>query len=108
MNASTTVSLHALRTSVNRLLDEIERRRGDEIDLGADFYWVLPASSAYDLDAPPIPGAHTTGSLVDDLATVRELSADTDEDADVVVWHDLAHLLGVLQRLAALDLPHGD
>jgi hypothetical protein len=47
--------------------------------------------------------------LVDDLKTVRELAAGDREavgdEPDVIVWHDLAHLVGVLQRLAAMDLP---
>ncbi|PPK98583.1 hypothetical protein CLV92_101282 [Kineococcus xinjiangensis] len=46
---------------------------------------------------------------MDDLDVVRELAAgrpdEEGEKAEVVVWHDLAHVIGVLQRLAALHLP---
>lgn len=103
--------MNALRTSLERVLGEVQRRHGDEVDLTADAYWVLPAKHAYGQGGPPPAEVHTLGSLVDDLKTVRELATEDREAvgaaADVVVWHDLAHLIGVLQRLAALDLPDG-
>jgi hypothetical protein len=60
---TTTVSLDALRTSLERVLTEIQRRHGDEVDLAADSYWVLPAEAAYDHGASAIAGAHTLGSF---------------------------------------------
>lgn len=109
MSKPSTVSIDALRTSLIRVLGEVQRRHGDEIDLEVDAYWALPARHAYDLNVPPPAEAHTVASLVDDLGAVRELANGPDEDLDdgsgVIVWHDLAHLVGVLQRLAAVDLP---
>jgi hypothetical protein len=38
---------------------------------------------------------------------MRELLAD-DPDRPVVAWHDLAHVIGILSRLAALGLAPGE
>jgi hypothetical protein len=41
------------------------------------------------------------GQLSDDVQEIRSLVARED---DVIVSHDLAHLIGVLQRIAAQEL----
>jgi hypothetical protein len=51
---------------------------------------------------PPID-ALTLGQLRDDVHAIRGL-LDRDADDGVFVWHDLRHLVGVLQRIAAQDL----
>ncbi|WP_459642371.1 hypothetical protein [Kineococcus sp. NUM-3379] len=107
MTETTSVSMSVLRTALDRVLDEVQRRHGEVIDLDADLYYVLPKESVYRPGVTPDGEACTLASLVDDLDTIRELAAGRpDEDGadpEVTVWHDLAHLVGVLQRLAALD-----
>ncbi|MDG4823858.1 hypothetical protein O7635_18540 [Asanoa sp. WMMD1127] len=98
MDKGAVVRVADLRVAVERLLAEVERDRGAEVDLGADYYLVVPLESAYELHAgsPQL----TMGQLSDDVASLRELL----ERDDVCVWHDLAHVVGILTRLAALDL----
>jgi hypothetical protein len=102
VDAPQTVSLTQLRHVLDRVLNDLVARHGDEIELTADYYWVLDARAAYDLTATPSIDQLTMVQLSDDLAEVTALSAARDV---LVPWHDLAHLIGVLQRLAAQDLP---
>lgn len=37
------------------------------------------------------------------FSTVRELL--TRNDGEVFLWHDLEHVIGILQRIASLTLP---
>ena len=97
-----TVSLVQLRRVLDRVLDDLSARHGDEIELTADHYWVLDPRAAYDLTATPSVEQLTVGQLSDDLAEVASLSATDDPSSP---WHDLAHVIGILQRLAAQDLP---
>lgn len=99
------VSLPALRHVVGLLCDELEKRHGAQVDLGADLYCVLPPEAMYNPGDVPVGQEHTLGSLADDVATVREIAAQPPGERMVVLWHDLAHVNGILQRLAALDLP---
>ncbi|WP_146099697.1 hypothetical protein [Kineococcus xinjiangensis] len=109
MTGATSVSMTVLRAALDRVLGEVQRRHGDVVDLDADLYYVLPAESVYAPGTVPDGQACTLGSLVDDVDAVRELAAgglaEEGEEAEVVVWHDLAHVIGVLQRLAAIDRP---
>jgi hypothetical protein len=97
-----TVSLAQLQHVLDRVLGELARRHGDEVELTADHYWVIDPRAAYDLTAAPSIEQLTLGQLSDDLTEVAALSAAQDV---LVPWHDLAHVIGVLQRLAAQDLP---
>ena len=101
MDAPQTVSLIQLRRVLDRVLDDLAARHGDEIELTADYYWVLDPEAAYDYIATPSVEQLTMGQLSDDLAEVAELSTSVDEPHP---WHDLAHVIGILQRLAAQDL----
>jgi hypothetical protein len=83
------------------LLDRAEREFGPEIDLAADYYWDLPPAATF--DPAQDPEGHTLGSLADDVESLAELLREDPEDA--VIWHDLSHVVGILRRLAALDLP---
>jgi hypothetical protein len=96
-----TVSVASLRAGVAMLLDRVERQFGADVDLAADYYWDLPLVATF--DPANDPQGHTLGSLVDDVESLAELLAEDPEDA--VVWHDLSHVVGILRRLAALDLP---
>ena len=94
-----TVSVADLREALSRLVDAVEREYGTEIDLGADFYWVVDRSAAYNLDRPEA-GELTVGQLSDDIESMRSLLADGIRPE--ALWHDLAHLIGILSRLAAM------
>ncbi|NEK96341.1 hypothetical protein GCU67_19540 [Modestobacter muralis] len=87
---------------LDRVLDDLSARHGDEVELTADHYWVIDPQAAYDLSATPSIEQLTVGQLADDLAEVAALSAATDPPFP---WHDLGHVIGILQRLAAQDLP---
>lgn len=102
MDVPQTVSLAQLRRVLDRVLDDLSARHGDEIELTADYYWVIDPEAAYDLTATPSIEQLTMGQLSDDLMEVAALSTSADEP---VPWHDLAHVIGILQRLAAQDLP---
>jgi hypothetical protein len=69
--------------------------------LAADHYWTLDPRTAFDPSADQSSGL-TVAQLSDDVLEVRELLVRSDEP---VIWHDLAHIVGVLSRIAALDLP---
>jgi hypothetical protein len=94
------IALADLRQALARLLDSADARFGPSVDLDADHYWSINAGDAFALELEPSP---QVGQLSDDVASVREfLSRD---DGEVFIWHDLQHVIGVLQRLASLDLP---
>lgn len=103
MSDELTVTVAELRAAFDVLLNEAERRFGPTIDLDADYYWDLDVGAVYDLTQLPLatPGA---GQLSDDVASIRGL-LEQGSDGDVFLWHDLAHLVGILRRVAALDLP---
>ena len=102
MDVPQTVSLSRLRHVLDRVLDDLAARHGDEIELTADHYWVIDPRATYDLTTAP-PDEHlTVGQLSDDLDELAGLSATEDPP---VPWHELGHVIGILQRLAAQDLP---
>ncbi|MET7403909.1 hypothetical protein ABZS66_61645 [Dactylosporangium sp. NPDC005572] len=97
------VSLGDLRQALALLLDEIEKRHGKVIDLDADYYWTIGAWDAFRLGAVGVPEP-TVGQLTDDVRSMRDMLT-APGDRTMVVWHDLAHVIGILNRLAALDRP---
>jgi hypothetical protein len=94
---STTIYLDDLERVVERCLLECRNRFGASVELGADYYWLIEPSEAFDLDADPSPNA---GQLTDDIATIRAAAANGDPLASPS--HELGHALGVLNRLAYL------
>jgi hypothetical protein len=102
MADAVTVSTTDLRAALNMLLDIAEARFGPDIALGADLYWNLDLIAAFDMNQAPEP-AVDVGSLADDVTSMRQMLGRGGEN--VVLWHDLAHALGVLRRIAAMDLP---
>ncbi|MEV4532469.1 hypothetical protein AB0J82_01400 [Asanoa sp. NPDC049518] len=96
------VSVAELRSALDLLLREVERRHGPQVDLDGGLYWTVWPGKAHRFDGEP-PQV-TVGDLTDDVESVRELLS-RDPDEGVYVWHDLTHVVGVLTRLAALDLP---
>jgi hypothetical protein len=94
------ISLSDLREALRRLLDAAEEQFGAVIDLDADHYWAIDSRGAFDLSTDP---EVDVGQLSDDTATVRDLLAR--EDGEIFLWHDLDHLIAILQRIAALARP---
>jgi hypothetical protein len=103
MTKRTRVSLGDLRQVLTNLLDAVERRHGPTVDLHADHYWTIGPADAFRFDVAGGPEP-TVGQLTDDVQSVREMLEATQDDP-MAVWHDLAHVVGILNRLAALDLP---
>src|SRR3954447_16370386 len=101
MNDATVISVHDLRDALTRLMDAVEDGLGPEIDLGADYYWDVRLSTAFDPAGEPKIDA---GQLSDDIESVHEFLTRDKADG-VFVWHDLGHVIGLLRRIAALDLP---
>ena len=106
-----TQSEHVLRMSDLRracsvLLDEAERRFGDEVDLSevpVDYYWSVDLAAAFDMSHAPAAQLGC-GQVSDDVAEIAALVRRDPEDV-IALWHDLDHLAGVLRLLAHLDLP---
>ncbi|MGB3674988.1 MAG: hypothetical protein WA988_11145 [Candidatus Nanopelagicales bacterium] len=105
MDQSGTVRVSELRAALELVLDEAERKHGEQIEMKWDLYWELPVVEALDLSVDPGEDCLTVGSLVDDVESTRELLSRSDEDQAVTVWHDLAHIVGILRAIVAVDLP---
>jgi hypothetical protein len=94
------IALSELREALDRVLAAAAVELGPSISLDADNYWWIDTRDAFDLSREPSLEA---GQLSDDVASTREmLNRENDE---VIVWHDLEHVIGILQRIAALARP---
>lgn len=103
MESSPTLSLRELRQVLDRLLGTLEEQHGrDEVEVTADHYWALDPGDTYKLGQVPDPARLMVGQLSDDLAELRVMATSGDPP---VIWHDLSHVLGILQWLAARDRP---
>ena len=91
-----------LRQALDLVLTAVEAEHGDSVPLTADYYWVLDARATYDVHKDPSVDAFTIGQLSDDVATLDEI---LEPDQVVSVWHDLAHLVGILHRLGTQGRP---
>lgn len=97
------IEMRTLREAVNRVLDHVEQVSGSTVTLTADYYWHLPPDDSYNLAQAPPDGSPLVGQLADDVQEVTDLLDRPDQE--IFVWHDLAHIVGVLQRIAAQDRP---
>ena len=97
---TTRLELAALRSQLDRLLRVIEERHGAVIDLDVDSYWLLETKDMFSLDRVPTPNA---GGVSDDAEELESMVSRLDED--LVPWHELKHLIGLLEALALRDLP---
>jgi hypothetical protein len=95
------IDVQDLRLALMRVLDGVEARLGETVDLQADYYWTLDLRQSFEPHADQVSGL-IAGQLSDDVREVRRMAARSDEP---VIWHDVAHIVGVLRRIAALDLP---
>ena len=91
-----------LRQALDRVLTAVEAEHGNTISLSADYYWVLDPHATYDVSTDPSADQYTIGQLSDDIATLDEI---LEQDDVISVWHDLAHLVGILHRTATQDRP---
>jgi hypothetical protein len=94
------IAVSDLRNALSRLLDAATERFGPLIDLDADYYWAINPRTAFDLQNDP---TFETGQLSDDVETIGELLSR--DDGEVILWHDLEHVIAILQRLSNLDMP---
>ncbi|WP_433498926.1 hypothetical protein ACQP1K_00760 [Sphaerimonospora sp. CA-214678] len=94
-----------LRRLSTLLLDAVERRHGARIDLSrwnVDYYWDIPLQAAFDIYSDPTRHVGC-GQISDDLAELHD-ALDRSKNDDVILWHDLTHLSGLLRALAIADL----
>jgi hypothetical protein len=94
------LELPLLRRQLNRLLVILEERDGATVQLHEEHYWALETSEMFCLDAVPIPSAGQVSDDVDELTAMA-----TRPDDLLVPWHELKHLIGLLEALARRDLP---
>jgi hypothetical protein len=104
MDRPVVVKLGEVRQAVELLLDEAERRFGPDVDLKADHYWDIDPAVAFAPESREAAEGIWASQLSDDVRELREL---LHRDSPPVLWHDLAHLTGILRRIAALDQPSG-
>ena len=99
-----TLRIADLRAAVSRILDASEREFGPEIELPYGYQWELDPRQIFNVEAGP--GEPSLGDLYEDLEEITDL-LNRPED-ETLVWHDLDHLIGLLQVLVVLDLPGDD
>lgn len=95
-----------LRRACSVLVDEAERRFGDEVVLSevpVDYYWSVDLAAAFDMSQAPAAQLGC-GQVSDDVTEISALVRRAPEDV-IALWHDLDHLVGVMRLLAHLDLP---
>lgn len=95
-----------LRRLCTLFLDAVERRHGSRIDLSSlavDYYWDLPLRAAFDMVNDPAPRVGA-GQVSDDLSELHHL-LDRSTNEGMILWHDVAHLCGLLRAMAFADLP---
>jgi hypothetical protein len=101
MTSELTVSIGEVRSAVGRVLDAIQRKHGPRLVFDRDHYWALPVKESFDMYGGTQPTL-TVGRLSDDIASIRALLSS---DEVLSPCHELAHLVGILRAIEALDLP---
>ncbi|RIJ70513.1 hypothetical protein D1871_18835 [Nakamurella silvestris] len=96
-----TVEVAELRAALTRVLDALEHRFGVEMTFEFDLYRALPVEEAFDILGPE--PAYTMGSLADDLQSM--LSYNTEPEPTESIWHEIAHLGGILRAIEHRDRP---
>jgi hypothetical protein len=81
----------------------VEVRHGAVIDLQIDSYWLVETDERFSLDGVPTPGV---GDVSDDADELEDMVSRLDED--LTPWHELKHLIGLLEALVLLDRPAQD
>lgn len=103
MPSDPAISMDELREATRRLLDAAERKLGPTVELRADSYWGTFAPDMFSSEdaRPEIMGR----LLTDDVEEVRRLLSrpEAEFEDDLMLWHDLNHLIGILQRISSLS-----
>jgi hypothetical protein len=94
------IALSEVREALDRILVAAAVELGSTVDLDADNYWWIDTRAAFDLSRVPSVDA---GQLSDDVASMREML--NRDDNEVIVWHDLDHVIGIVQRISGLAKP---
>lgn len=92
--------LALLRSELDRVLREVEARYGPSVETTESLYWALPPGEQVSFDSEPTP---SVGDLSDDVSELTALSGRL--DSEIVPWHDLRHLVALLELVARRDLP---
>lgn len=100
MSLGPAMRIDDLRQALNRILDQVVTKHGAEVEFAGDSYWTVPTDAAFDLTREP--PAFTVGQLDDDTQSVIELLAQPSNEP-VSIWHELAHIAGVLRGIEQLD-----
>ncbi|MER5620952.1 hypothetical protein ABT061_07885 [Streptosporangium sp. NPDC002544] len=98
------LGLADLRRACALLLDAVERQYGEHVELeslAVDYYWDLSLAAAFDMSNDPAAEIGV-GQVSDDLDEIHALLARA-PDEPVILWHDLAHLCGLLRAIALAD-----
>ena len=98
MAESLVIRMEELRNAISRTLVAAENRLGAEVTLADDHYWHLQVDEAFDMSTEP--SSLTVGQLSDDLEHLREAANVEPEN----VWHELAHLVGLLRAVERLAM----
>jgi hypothetical protein len=96
------IDVDQIRSALARVLNVVERDLGRQLHLEGDPYWSLPVAAAFDLSKSD--PSLTIGQLSDDVDAIRELLDDEGREI-VAVWHELAHIVGVLRAVERIALP---
>ncbi|MFB9253654.1 hypothetical protein ACFFWE_35965 [Sphaerisporangium melleum] len=91
-----------LRRLCTLLLDAMEQRHGPRIDLDVDYYWDISPQAAFDMSSDPAQYVGC-GQVSDDLAELRN-ALDRSQNDELILWHGLTHLSGLIRALATIDL----
>lgn len=96
----TTIDLAVVRQGLERVLDALEAELGPQVVSLNDYYWSVPVPSVFAVtrEKPEL----TVGQVSDDLEALQVL---TEESEEILAWHELAHLRGVLLALEAAVNP---
>jgi hypothetical protein len=90
------VNIRVLRETLNSVLDFIEHDlKKSDVQLPADYYWVVPDDSLYAMPQPPTQ--LDCGSLNDDLEFVEQAHAHREQALPLIFMH-LAPLLVALSK----------
>ncbi len=100
MTSGLTIRVDDLVTALRRVLDEVAIKHGAEIELQDDYYWTVPTDAAFNMSIVPVD--FTAGQLTDDTQSIRQFLRQP-LDEPISVWHELAHLVGVLRGIEQLD-----
>lgn len=90
------INLALLRAAINKTLDEVERLRGDTIEVHEDLYWFIPQERLHDIGHGTPPTDHTLGSLQGDWSQIEAVARGEKEP----FFYDLVWASALLRAVA--------